>query len=170
MTGKITHMLPETVFESLDTPPHVLSQLTAMFLENWHPTHAERETLLPHLVECLSCQLSLTMLIALELESDLSREDSRTLQTLLAQLTDLFHETQTEDLATYMEVLEAQSHDEADSQFPLLSEHLKQCRDCQSTLEETQALLHRAEQAGLIAPFAVRTSKAELDERDYPFS
>ena len=152
MTTRITHPLPETDLENLDKPPHVLSQLTAMMIGSWQPAPADLEALLPHLVECVYCQLALKTLIALELESNPSDEATRTLHTLLAQLTDLIHETQMEDLAAYMEVLEVQGQDEADSKFPLLSEHLKQCQECQSAIAETLLLLHRAEQAGLVAP------------------
>src|SRR5690242_15480436 len=166
MTGKITHVLPETVFESLDTPPHVLSQLTAMLLENWHPTPDELEALLPHLVECIYCQLALGTLITLELVSDPSTQDYKVLRKLLSRLTGIIHKTQTQEkLAAYIEILEAQGADEAQSKFPVLAEHLKHCNFCQDTIEGTRTLLRRAEQAGLIAPLAVQAYEPETDER-----
>lgn len=148
MKGRKTHVLPETGFENLDVPPHVLSQLIDMMLVNWQPAPADLETLLSHLVECLHCQLTLGTLIALELHSNPAEEDHRTLRNLLAQLTDFIHQTQIDDLVAYLEVLEVQGQDEASSRFPVLAEHLQHCQDCRSTIVETRALLRSAEQIG----------------------
>jgi hypothetical protein len=148
MKGRKTHVLPETGFENLDVPPHVLSQLIDMLLGNWQPAPADLEVLLSHLVECLHCQLALGTLIALELHSDLAEEDHSTLRNLLAQLTDLIHETQIDDLVAYLEVLEAQGQAEASSRFPVLAEHLQHCQDCRSTIEETRVLLRSTDQVG----------------------
>lgn len=146
MKGRKTHVLPETDFENLGVPPHVLSQLIEMMLGNWQPAPADLEALLSHLVECLHCQLALGTLIALELHSDVAEEDRKTLRTLLARLDDLIHETQIDGLVGYLEVLEAQGQDEASNRFPVLAEHLRHCQDCRSTIEETRVLLHSAEQ------------------------
>ncbi len=147
MVGKITRMLPETVFESLDMPPHALFQFTAMSLEDRHPTPDELDALLSHLVECLSCQLALGTLITLELVSGLPNEDYKTLRKLLSRVTGIIHKTQTQEkLAAYIGVLEAQGAEEAQSTFPVLAEHLKHCKLCQDTIEGTRRLLRRAEQ------------------------
>jgi hypothetical protein len=146
MKGRKTHVLPETGFENLGVPPHVLSQLIDMMLGDWQPAPADLEALLSHLVECLHCQLALGTLIALELHSDVAEEDRTILRTLLARLTDLIHETQIDGLAAYLEVLEAQGQDEASNRFPVLAEHLQHCQDCRSTIVETRVLLRSAEQ------------------------
>ena len=157
---------PETRLENLDMSPHIASQLAAMVSQHWRPTPAEIEQLLPHLVLCVYCQLALEALITQELENDLSDEENKILRELLTRLTTIIHETQTpDDFAAYLDILEAEGQDAARRKLPLLAEHLKRCKVCHSTIEETRTLLHRAEEAGLIAPLAAQTSIREQSER-----
>ena len=65
-------------------------------------------------------------------------------------------ETQAQEaLGAYIEALESYSEAEASRKFPVLAEHLKRCKACQSSLEGTRTLLRRAEQTGLIAPLTL---------------
>ncbi|SRR6266487_6569515 len=157
MKGKTAPLLPETDPDRLDMPPHVVPQLLDMVTGNWKLTPPTLEQLLAHLVECIHCQVFLGALIAVELHNDGLDETSREeVRRLLALVTRTSHETQAQEaLGAYIEALESYSEAEASRKFPVLAEHLKRCKACQSSLEGTRTLLRRAEQTGLIAPLTL---------------
>lgn len=137
---------------SLDKPPHILSQLTEIVEGDLLATPSEQEQLLAHLIECEYCQIALEMLVAPEL-ADYSSDDSSVdlASELLMRHGESIKKRQThyEQIAAYIEMLEAHGVEEASKKYPLLAKHLKHCKDCQFLVESTRTLLEQMKKAEL---------------------
>lgn len=165
MERKIVEIIPVPNSDILDQFPHVVPRLVDLVMNEWQPTPSQNEQLLTHLVDCVYCQIALRTLLVAELDCDLSDGSAeQPARQLLSHLTNIIHETSVRDnMGAYIEMLDASGEEAANKQFPQLAEHLKICKACRSTVEGTRDLLHRAEQAGLIAPLEADVSHASGD-------
>ena len=136
----------------LDKPPHILPQLVEIVEGDWQPASTEQEQLLAHLVECEYCQVTLGVLVKArfaEGSPGVSSEDPA--RKLLAQLGEVVQKKQAhyEQIAAYIETLEARGEEAANKKYPELAEHLKQCKECQNLVKSTLALIDQVEKAEL---------------------
>ena len=140
------------------TPGKHLSTKRLAYLTagTWQPTTGELEQLVDHIVACKDCRKNLETFIIASIDADQPENcPGAILPGFFAKIRHIIREIDMQnDISAYIETLEMQDLEEAEHQFPLLAEHLKKCKACQSLLEETLTLLHRAEGAGLIAPLS----------------
>ena len=134
----------------LDKPPHILPQLMEIVEGDWQPT--EQEQLLAHLVECEYCQVTLRVLVEARLAEGspgVSSEDPA--RKLLARLGEVVQKKQAhyEQIAAYIEQLEARGEKAANKKYPDLDQHLKQCKEFQTLVKSTLALIDQVEKAEL---------------------
>ncbi|SRR5260370_29819117 len=152
MQGKITNILSK-VDSSLLEKPHILSHILDVLTRKRQLIAAERKRMREHLTNCIHCQVFLWRFLAETIKYDQEHgildESGR---KLLAQLTRIIHETLKDAIPRYVEVLEGRGEEEANKQFPILEEHLKNCRICQYIVEGTRSWLRQAVEEGLIAP------------------
>ena len=136
----------------LDKPPHILPQLVEIVEGDWQPASTEQEQLLAHLVECEYCQVTLGVLVEARLAEgspgDSSEDQARQLLTRLGGITQK-KQAHYEQIAAYIETLEARGEKAANKKYPDLAEHLKQCKECQNLVKSTLALIAQVEKAEL---------------------
>jgi len=127
----------------LHEPPHILSQLMEIVTGDWQPLPNEQQQLLEHLVECEYCQAALVWLVDAEYVEDNSSNSSGNLVPgLLAWQRESMQKKHAhyEQIAAYIETLEAQGEEEASKKYTVLVEHLQHCIDCRHLVESTQTL------------------------------
>src|ERR1700730_7164767 len=128
----------------LDKPPHILHQLMEIVEGDWQPTPTEQEQLLAHLVECEYCQITLRVLVEARLvEGSPGSSSEDPARKLLARLGEFVQKKQAhyEQIAAYIETLEAHGEKAANKKYPELAEHLKRCKECQILVQSTRALI-----------------------------
>lgn len=145
----------------LEKPPHILPTLIDLVRGEGHLTSIEQEQLSGHLAECITCQNVLKTLLAIELDQDrrmgLSEEP---IWKLISRLSAILEKTNIRNnIPAYIEALELLGEKEAKKRYARLTEHLQNCKNCQSLVEGTQALKREAEQAGKIALLLADTSE-----------
>ena len=136
----------------LDKPPHILPQLVEIVEGDWQPASTEQEQLLAHMVECEYCQVTLRVLVEARLAEGSPGSSSKDpARKLLARLGEFAQKKQAhyEQIAAYIETLEARGEKAANKKYPELAEHLKQCKECQNLVKSTLALIDQVEKAEL---------------------
>ncbi|HYT37558.1 MAG TPA: hypothetical protein VEL49_10290 [Ktedonobacteraceae bacterium] len=136
----------------LDKPPHILPQLMEIVEGDWQPTPTRQEQLLAHLVECEYCQVTLRVLVEARLDEGSPGSSSEDpVRELLARLGGFAQKKQAhyEQIAAYIETLEARGEKAANKKYPELAEHLKQCKECQMLVKSTRTLIDLVEKSEL---------------------
>jgi hypothetical protein len=132
----------------LHEPPHILSQLMEIVTGDWQPPPTEQEQLLEHIIECEYCQISLSWLVDSVLTEENTNDSSDNLvRGLLARQRESMRKQHVhyEQIAAYIETLEAQGEEGASKNYPMLVEHLQHCTDCRHLIESTRALFDEME-------------------------
>lgn len=127
----------------LHEPPHILSQLMEIVTGDWQPPQNEQEQLLEHLIECEYCQIALAWLIDAKFVEDNANDSSGNLvRELLVRQRENMQKKHAhyEQIAAYIETLEALGEEEAGKKYTELVEHLQHCVDCRHLVESTRAL------------------------------
>ena len=119
-------------------------------------TTAQLEWFIDHIIACEDCRRSIGTFIATSKDAEQAESYLGTINSdLLTKITQIIQEIDAQnDTSAYIEILEVQGKEAAERRFPLLANHIKRCQACQSQLEETLTLLHRAKAAGLIPPLS----------------
>ena len=134
--------------ESLNRPPHVLSQLIGIITAELQSSSDNQEQRWKHLAGCIYCQAFLgdylLGIMANKEEFDLS---TGAVRDLFSRLTRIMHQTIERDIPAYVEILVEQSAERAKRCFPLLSEHLQTCQDCRAAVRDLRKWLQQVEQA-----------------------
>lgn len=148
-----------TTGDDLAEGVHVELKLLDIIVGGWRPTEYELVSLVDHLAKCSYCRGALGVLLAVQLKDEppdcLSRKEGDAPPDRLAETV---HETDLlKDIGAYVEILETQEEVEARKRFPQLAAHLDICEACRVDVQEIRALLHEAEEDGLIEPLCSGT-------------
>lgn len=142
---KRTATLPASSNESLNEPPHVLSELIEMGTGQLHLSLTQQKQIGAHLVVCPHCQICLVILLtAIERNEEQSSLKSP-VQTWLVQLAYYMHETLKESLPAYVDYLREKGIEAANKRFTLLIHHLQVCRECRLAVHALRAWLDQLE-------------------------
>lgn len=131
---------------NLNKFPHVLSQMIDIIVGKAQASPGEKERRWRHLAECIYCQTFLASYLLETIADDkahgLAEEPAR---GLLTRLTRIMHGTLKRDIPAYVETLVEQGIEETAGLFPLLTDHLRDCQDCQSAVQDLQSWLQEFE-------------------------
>jgi hypothetical protein len=136
---------PVRIFEDLKKPPHVLSQFIDMLTGRGPLDLVQQGQRWQHLAGCIDCQTFLGIYLIEYEKAEGSLEGP--VRELLSQLTQIMHETLKKDIPAYVDTLEEQGKEPATSHFPLFSEHMQSCPDCQLAVRDLQSWLRMVEEA-----------------------
>jgi hypothetical protein len=148
---EITVPLPTSDPADLGKFPHFLPQLIDMITGKCQLFPAQQEQCWQHLAECIHCQTFLGSYLVEIIKYDKAHNNPEgSAQELLIQLTQIMHKTLKEDIPAYVEALEEQREEEANSRFPLLADHLQACQDCQLAVQDLRSWLRQLGEAGML--------------------
>lgn len=137
-----TVTLPARDPGNLLKPPHVLSQFIDAITEKQQLSSDQQEQTRNHLARCIHCQSFLGSYLVSMLTDDKTSDTLKgEARELLAQLKSIIHETLAADIPAYVDELVENGQEEADSRFPLFTEHLQSCQDCQQVVQDLQTWL-----------------------------
>jgi hypothetical protein len=130
--------------------PHILGKLIHLVIGAWLPDLSQQEQLVVHLTECPYCRTALIVLLSPDYEFErLNSSPEAPVHNLLTQFVTIHHEIEAQDyehMGAYAEAIIAQGREEANKCFSVISEHVRRCSRCKSTLEETLAFLNEPEE------------------------
>ena len=154
MKGKSATEVPGTKSHMFDEARHILPELRKIVSGKWRPTLQDQEHMLDHLTTCAFCQNSVEVFVLATLDTTSGGSNNDLARKLLIRLKDAIHKImeREEHIAAYAETLEVNGVEEANKRFPALAEHLKDCKVCESEVEDMLVVLRQAEHAGLIKP------------------
>ena len=136
--------LPVSDLGDLKNPPHVLYQFIDMLLGDNQTSLVQQEQRWSHLATCMPCQAFLGSYLLKTIEYDEAHGNAKgPAQELLIQLIQIIHETLKEDIPAYVEALDEQGEEEANSQFPQFTDHLHTCKECQLAAQDLRLWLHQ---------------------------
>ena len=128
--------------EKLDQAPHVLAQLLNLLGGTGPLAVAQRQQIGQHLAICIPCQVGVEIALLAVIEDAQTREQPvQYAQKLLACLARITHATFKEEIPAYVEALLEQSEQEVHARFPLLTEHVNMCQDCQEEVRDLRSWL-----------------------------
>lgn len=129
----------------LEKPPHLLSQFIDMLIDQQPLSIEQQEERWEHLEQCIYCQSFLGIYLLKRIEDDTQHgEVEESTKMLLSRLTHIMHETLQDDIPAYVEMFVAQGEIQAYKHFPLLTEHLVTCKDCQNEVQTLQIWLRQS--------------------------
>lgn len=135
-------------------PPHILSTLIELLGGDSLHNLTQQEQMIEHLSVCHYCRTAIVIVLNVAQEYDRRNNESETpSRDLLARFASISREIEAckepeyELMGAYAETIIAKGREEASKEFPTLSEHIKRCRSCQSTLNDTLTFLSKLEEA-----------------------
>lgn len=146
-----TNVMDKIQSELLD-PPHVLDTLIHLVIGEWKLTSPQREQLIGHLTACSYCRTALIVLLSVDQEYQRSNAspDEAAISDLLARFEAIHCELESrryEQIGAYAEAIVAKGKEEADRRFHVLAQHIKECSECTSLLEDTLDFLNETTEA-----------------------
>lgn len=148
-SGVISQVGPDLL-----VPPHILRLLIELLGGDSLQILAQQEQVIAHLSVCQHCRTAVVIVLNVAQEYDRrSNESENSTHDLLVRFASISREIEAckepeyELMGAYAETIIAKGREEADKRFHTLSEHIKRCRSCQSTLKDTLAFLRKLEEA-----------------------
>ncbi len=149
MNGK-KGIVMETSHPELLAPPHILDKLIDIVAGEWLADPFQLEELAAHLSVCSYCRTGLILLLRGEQKYEKQQNDPKSIAAkLLERVFTIHHEIVIrgyEYMGAYAEAIVAEGRGKADKRFPILAEHIKRCRVCQTFLKETLTYLKEVEE------------------------
>lgn len=134
-------------------PPHILPVLLEILGGDSQQILAQQEQLIAHLSVCHFCRTAVVIVLKVAQEYDRRNGESESpARDLLVRFANISREIEAckepeyELMGAYAETIITKGSEEADKQYHTLSEHIKRCRSCRTTLKDTLAFLRKVEE------------------------